>query len=102
LSHLVQILLPTRDNDGVAFEPAVFEQIAQQLTEKFGGVTSYMRAPAQGRWKQGNETERDEIVVIEVMDSDLDRGFWSSFRVELERRFRQDAIIVRAQQTELL
>lgn len=102
MSHLVQILLPTRDNSGTAFPVRDFEYIAQQLTEKFGGVTAYTRAPAEGRWKQGTETEHDEIVVLEVMDDKLDRAFWKNYRAELEHRFRQDVIIVRAQQTELL
>lgn len=102
MNHLIQILLPTRDNEGKAFASADFEHVTQQLTERFGGVTSYMRSPAQGRWKQGGETEHDEIIVLEVLADELDRSFWKSFRTELEQRFRQDVIIVRAQQTELL
>lgn len=100
--HLVQLLLPTRDNEGAAFAPAAFEQVASELTERFGGVTAYTRAPAEGRWKQEAETELDEIVVIEVMDKNLDRQWWSAYRAELEKRFRQDVVIVRAQGMELL
>jgi hypothetical protein len=102
VSHLVQILLPTRDNEGKAFAASDFEQVTQQLTDRFGGVTSYMRSPAQGRWKQGGKAEHDEIIVLEVLAEELDRSFWKSYRTELERQFRQDVIIVRAQQTELL
>jgi hypothetical protein len=100
--HLVQLLLPTRDNAGEAFAPEAFEQVSRELTERFGGVTAYSRAPAEGRWKQASDTEHDDIIVIEVMDEGLDRAFWSAYRRELEKRFRQDVVIVRAQSIELL
>lgn len=100
--HLVQLLLPTRDNVGEAFPPEAFELVSRQLTERFGGMTAYSRAPAEGRWKQDADTEHDDIVVIEVMDERLDRAWWSAYRRELEDRFRQDVVIVRAQIIELL
>ena len=100
--YLVQILLPTRDNEGAAFEAAAFERVAAELTERFGGVTAFTRAPAEGRWRQDGATEHDEIVVVEVMDEALDRAFWSQYRAELERRFRQEVILIRAQRTEII
>lgn len=100
--HLVQLLLPTRDKAGDAFAPAAFEQVSRELTERFGGVTAYNRAPAEGRWKQATETELDDIVVVEVMDKNLDRQWWAAYGKELEKRFRQDVVIVRAQGIELL
>jgi hypothetical protein len=102
MMHLVQILLPTRDNAGEAFPPASFEHVSRELTERFGGMTAYNRAPAEGRWKQDTETDHDDIVVVEVMDKNLDRAWWSSYRKELEKRFRQDVVIVRAQDIDLL
>jgi hypothetical protein len=45
---------------------------------------------------------RDEIVVFEVMASELDRDWWRAYRTALERRFRQDTIIIRAHLTEVL
>jgi hypothetical protein len=44
---LIQILLPTN-----AAAEAIFEELSQELTAKFGGVTSFIRAPAEGRWKK--------------------------------------------------
>jgi hypothetical protein len=103
MTHLIQILLPTRDNDGAIFPVADFERVARELTERFGGVTAFTRSPADGRWKQGEgDAQHDEIVVIEVMEEGLDRVFWRAYRAELARRFRQDVIVVRAQETELL
>jgi hypothetical protein len=48
MKHLIQILLPTTPRDYVQFE-----RLARGLTEKFGGVTSFIRAPAEGRWQSG-------------------------------------------------
>lgn len=100
--HLVQLLLPTRDKEGEAFPRGAFEQVSRELTERFGGVTAYSRAPAEGRWKQDTETEHDDIVVVEVMDENLDRSWWAAYREELQKRFRQDVVIVRAQDIDLL
>jgi hypothetical protein len=61
-SNLIQILLPANGGD-----EGVFERLAQELTAKFGGVTSFIRAPAEGLWNAGSHIERDDIVVIEVM-----------------------------------
>jgi len=44
----------------------------------------------------------DEIVIFEVMTETLDRDWWSEYRLELERRFRQREIVVRAQTIEQL
>jgi hypothetical protein len=30
------------------------------------------------------------------MTDELDRGWWGDFRKDLERRFRQDSVIIRA------
>jgi hypothetical protein len=100
--HLVQILLPTRDNDGETFPTADFENVARELTDRFGGMTAYTRAPAEGRWKQDAGTEHDDIVVVEVMDDALDRSWWRRYRQELEVRFQQEVLIIRAQEIEIL
>jgi hypothetical protein len=94
---LVQILLPLYDNEGHAFEPSDYVQLRSELADRFGGVTAYTRAPARGVWKgDTGETTRDDIVIFEVMTEELDRSWWSGFRRDLERRFRQDTVIVRA------
>lgn len=101
--HLVQILLPTHDNAQEPFPREDYRRVRQELTEKFGGITVYTRAPAEGHWKlNDNHTSRDDIVIFEVMASELDATWWRKYRHELEARFRQDVIVVRAQQTRLL
>ena len=101
--HLVQLLLPLRDNAGRAFPASAFEPVRAELTERFGGLTAYSRAPAEGLWEGADDGRaRDDIVVYEVMADALDRAWWRAFRAELERRFAQDEIVVRAHAIERL
>lgn len=83
--HLIQILLPLTDDDGETFAPELYERLNQELTARFGGVTSYTRSPAEGRWHQGGETEHDEIAVVEVMVGEVDRAWWAALRERLTR-----------------
>ena len=101
--HLVQILLPLYDNEGSPISQLQFRRVSQEIADRFGGLTAFTRAPAEGIWKEGGEkTSHDEIVVFEVMTEDLDRPWWNRYREELERRFRQEAIVIRAQKIEQL
>ena len=102
--YLVQILLPVYDNDGHAFAAAEYLRLRTELADRFGGVTAYTRAPARGVWKDDatGETQRDDIVIFEVMTDTLDRKWWSAFRHHLEEHFRQDTLIVRALDSTLL
>lgn len=94
--YLIQFLLPLRDNEGRPFHRADFERVRAELIERFGGVTAFLQSPASGAWKDEGETTHDEMVLLEVMSDTLDRGWWKGYRAELERRFRQEAIVVRA------
>lgn len=100
--HLIQILLPLRDNNGNRIERSVFSEIKAHLTDRFGGVTAYSRAPAEGRWLQDDEEVEDEIVVYEVMTGVVDMHWWGIYRQQLEGQFRQQEIIVRALPLEIL
>jgi len=94
---LVQILLPVFDNTGARFHDERFSDVRRELTERFGGVTAYLRSPAAGLWqRQDGSVDRDEMVMIEVMVDRLDRDWWANYRVALERRFAQDAVLVRS------
>jgi hypothetical protein len=101
--HLVQLLLPLYDNAGAPFPRSHYEMVSAELTRAFGGLTAYSRSPAEGLWReQGEGTQRDDIVVYEVMVESLDEGWWRRYREELERRFAQERLVVRAQETRLL
>jgi len=101
--HLVQLLLPLRDNHGQPFGRELIDGVRKELTERFGGATLYARAPAVGLWKDGEgEVARDDVLVAEVMAGHLDREWWRLYRAELERRFRQEQLVVRALELTLL
>jgi hypothetical protein len=101
--HLIQLLLPLGDNAGHPFPQSMYLEIRDELTEKFGGITTYLRSPAEGLWKEGKSCPvRDEIVIYEIMAKELDRLWWQEFREHLELLFRQESIIVRASLIELL
>ena len=67
-----------------------------ELAGRFGGVTAFSRSPAEGVWADGGEVSRDLVVVFEVMSAGLEREWWGEYRRGLERRFRQEKIVVRA------
>lgn len=99
---LIDILLPLQDEAGKPFPAKSYDGLAQLLTERFGGVTSFARSPGEGRWKNRGATEHDDIVVIEVMAEEIDRAWWSQLRKDLMREFRQEDIVIRSQAIERL
>ena len=98
----VQILLPVVDKRGHARPYHLFGVVQEELTAKFGGVTAFINAPAEGRWKKNRRTVHDDIVVVEVMVKRLNRAWWQRYRRDLEQRFKQEAIVVRALPMQLL
>lgn len=100
--HLVQLLLPLYDNRGRPQPPIHFTAVRAELTERFGGLTTYTRAPAHGLWQDGDGPVRDELVVYEVMAAQLDRRWWAAYRTVLERRFQQTQLVIRALAVQLL
>ena len=95
--HLVQLFLPTRDASGRPFDRALFASVRAELTEAFGGVTAYQRAPAVGLWEDdGGDVQRDDVVLFETMAEQLDHSWWHRYRETLARRFAQDEVLVRA------
>ena len=100
--HLVQLLLPLRDDSGRPFDAAHYAAVRGELAGRFGGLTAYTRAPAEGVWQGPDGRARDDVVVYEVMADQLDRNWWRGLRAALERRFAQDEIVVRAHPVERL
>lgn len=100
--YLVQVLLPVASNDGRPFDPELFAEVRRELTEKFGGVTVYSQAPAQGLWRRGEDVMRDSMVLFEVMQEQLRRKWWRKYREHLRKQFEQLEIVVRAQRIRLL
>lgn len=100
---LVQILLPLRDNNGDLFSDDVLRQVRAELVRIFGGVTAYTQSPAKGVWRgEDEQTSQDEIILVEVMARTIDRNWWNKYREELETRFRQEKLVIRAHEVTLL
>jgi hypothetical protein len=93
--YLFQILLPRADNTGRPFAREDFDRVKEGLARRFDGVTAYLQAPAEGLWLHGAQSGNDDIVIFEVMVEEIDLPDRRSRRVELERRFRQDKVIIR-------
>jgi hypothetical protein len=101
--YLVQILLPLYDNDKHPFSRLAFEVVRAELTEHFGGVTAFVRSPAEGVWKEDQgKVSHDEVVMFEVMTQSLQHEWWSQYRRVLEQRFKQKDLIVMAIHVEKL
>ena len=94
--RLVQVLLPLRDPAGAPFPRERYDAFMRELTERFGGVTAYARAPATGLWKDASDqAQRDDVVVFEVMVEALDTAWWAACRRRLESELRQQEIVIR-------
>jgi hypothetical protein len=77
--YLIHILLQLNDNEGRPHGRELFRAVADELTEKFGGLTAHTRAPAEGLWKDGpSGKSKDEIVIYEV--EALYREAWGLLR----------------------
>jgi hypothetical protein len=94
--YLIEILLPVSDKEGRPFAAGLYRNLRDELTERYGGVTAFTRAPAEGETKAGSGNVHDDIVVFEVMADEIERGWWRQYRERLERAFEQDEIVVRA------
>jgi hypothetical protein len=101
--YVIQLLLPLADNTGRRLPRTQFARVREELTARFGGVTAYSRAPAEGLWVS-NDTgvSRDDVVVVEVMAAELDAAWWAVYRTALEGRFHQEEVVIRAWQAERL
>jgi len=91
--YVVELFLPA----GGAATDVELTKLRVLLTEKFGGVTAFARAPAQGAWRTPGtgRVEQDNIIIVEVMTETLDREWWAKLKAELERDLKQKQILIR-------
>jgi hypothetical protein len=97
------MLLPTRSSGGSAFSDELIRRTREELLDRFGGLTAYVRAPAAGVWTSPEgEVEADSVVLIEMLSDVFDRPWWRAYAETLKRRFDQESIHIRANDVELL
>jgi hypothetical protein len=100
-SHVVELFLPTASNGGEPIDRALFDQVRDELLERFGGVTLFTRSPADGLWapdgpgEGGRAPDADRMITVEVMTETVDAAWWADYRRTLERRFGQEELLVR-------
>jgi hypothetical protein len=96
---LIQLLLPTAlppDAAASSVEEA-WATTRAELVGTFEGLTAYVRAPARGVWTAPDgHREGDDVVMVEVVTTAFDRGWWRQYAATLARRFGQQEIHVRA------
>jgi hypothetical protein len=100
--HLIEIFIPLYDNDGRRFEQAFYSDVRATLFDKFGGITVFGRAPAQGMDTDGGQPRHDDLIVFEVMTETIDAAWWQAYRKQLEQVFKQDRVLIRSSAVILL
>src|SRR5690606_551151 len=98
LMHLIQVLLPLYDNDANPISPELFQRVRSELSSRYGGRTVYSQSPAGGLWQvdERQSPVHDELILFDVMTDQLDRAWRSDYRRQLEERFVQEEIEIRA------
>jgi len=100
---LIQMLLPTKSAERVAFSDDLVRLTRKELVDQFGGVTAYTRAPAAGVWTSpAGDVEEDNVVMIEVLAEEFETPWWRAYAETLKQRFGQKSIHIRANAVRLL
>jgi hypothetical protein len=101
--YLFEIFLPLTLNDGTKQPVELFARVREELIERFGGVTAFIRSPAKGVWQlEENERTEDEIVIYEVMSESVDQLGWQTYKREIEQRFQQQELLFRTSRVDLI
>jgi hypothetical protein len=97
-----EILLPLNYNDGGEIEPEKFDQTADELCDRFGGVTQDT-VRVTGTWKYGGTRYRDILYRIRVDTTDRSaRTFLQSRKEIWKERFQQLDIWITSHQIDVL
>jgi hypothetical protein len=88
--------LPRYDQRGKRFSTSIYKAERERVVEEFGGMTAHSQAPAKGLWKNKGRTEKDDMLIFEVMIKKLDHRWWKAYRRQLEKTFHQKELLMRA------
>lgn len=100
---LFQILLPLYNQQGESIPFQNYKDLRTELTENFGGLTTYSRSPATGVWKDpDDDLAVDQIIVYEVIGEELNLKYWQNLKIVLEKKFDQEEIMIRCIDLEVI
>lgn len=97
-----EILLPLNHNDGTEIEPEKLYQTAEELSERFGGITEDT-VRIIGIWRYVGARYRDELLRIRIdTDDAAGTAFLRDYKEVLKERFQQIDIWITAHELEIL
>jgi len=89
------IYVPLFYNDGNPVEAEKFQQLQEELLNRFEGLTFFPQ-PNEGFWKMAGVTYRDEIVIYRVITPDEEdaRRFLGHLKEEMKAVFDQEEVLI--------
>lgn len=94
--HVIQLMLPLYLHEReTAPADHLHAMVKAELTRHFGRCNAHHRRHAGGRWHEGGQGLRDEMVIYEVMSHWLDAAWWDWYQEVIETRFRQIDVTIR-------
>ena len=97
-----EILLPLNYNDGALIEAEKFDQTAEELCNRFGGVTQDT-VRITGTWKYGGTRYRDDLLRMRVDSNDPSAyAFLQAQKAIWRQRFQQIDIWITAHEIEVI
>jgi hypothetical protein len=97
-----EILLPLTYNDGTLIEPEKFDQTAEELSDRFGGITQDT-VRITGTWKYGGTRYRDDLLRIRIDTNDpTANAFLRAHKPIWRERFQQIDIWITAHEIEII
>src|SRR5262245_3263501 len=97
-----EILLPLTYNDGTTIEPEKFDRTAEELSDRFGGVTEDT-IRVTGTWKYGGTRYREQLFRLRVDTEDPTAAdFFRAIKPTLKDRFQQIDIWITAYEIEII
>ena len=97
-----EILLPLTYNDGTLIEPEKFDQTAEELSDRFGGIAQGT-VRITGAWKYGGTRYRDDLLRIRIDTNDpTANAFLRAHKAIWRERFQQIDIWITAHEIEII
>ncbi|MDR3490293.1 MAG: hypothetical protein P4M05_36160 [Bradyrhizobium sp.] len=96
---VVELFLPLDMPDGTAIPGSTFDRIKAELTFRFGGITAFLKSPADGAWQASSRAiVHDRVAVFEIMVDNVDVEWWRAYRQKLEAELNQQEVLARLYQ----